>query len=172
MVYFLLGKSPNTSLSFRYNANNEELEELYQVCDDDPPTPQFDVSPTTQSENTSPKKLDKSSSIIEKYFKREKFQEKSDEIKTDSPKVEESHSSSVPKDVSFSPVKDYLNRFSKKNNNTEINTDVKEAPNETWKMFHGFKYKIAQAVGDMKSKSVEGKLIIVGTGHISTIAQL
>ncbi|XP_041977923.1 testis-expressed protein 2 [Aricia agestis] len=146
------GKSPNTSISFRYNANNEELEELSQACDDDPPTPQSDPPPKT--ENTSPKKTEKSASILDKYFKSmrtekptEKVEEKSDT------KPEESKTPVPPKEVTSSPMKDYLNRLGKRSN-SEVAPETKEA-NETWKIFHDFKYKIAQAVEDMKTRSVE-----------------
>lgn len=150
----LLGKSPNTSLSFRYNANNEELEELFHECDDDRPIPQ--VEPQVRSESASPKKTEKTSSIIDKYFKsirNEKPTEKVDEIKTDV-KPEENRAPSVPKEVSSSPVKDYLNRLGKRST-SDVIPEGKEA-NETWKIFHDFKFKIAQAVEDMKTRSVEG----------------
>ena len=146
------GKSPNTSLSFRYNANNEELEELFQECDDDPPTPQPEP-PATRSESASPKKT---SSIIDKYFKsirNEKPIEKIDDIKQDV-KSEESRAPSVPKEVTSSPMKDYLNRLGKRST-SEVLPEGKES-NETWKIFHDFKFKIAQAVEDMKTRSVEG----------------
>ncbi|KAL4709963.1 hypothetical protein ACJJTC_003926 [Scirpophaga incertulas] len=149
------GKSPNTSLSFRYNANNEELEELYNACDDDPPTPQCDVSIPLHNENASPKKVDKTSSIIDKYFKsmREKPNEKSEDAKASETKLaEEPKNVNPPKEVSSSPMKDYLNRLGKRSS-SEV--EVKE-PNETWKIFHDFKFKIAQAVEDMKTRSLEG----------------
>ncbi|KAG6445868.1 hypothetical protein O3G_MSEX004134 [Manduca sexta] len=149
------GKSPNTSLSFRYNANNEELEELYHVCEDDPPTPQAEPAPS-QSENASPKRGEKTSSIIDKYFKSmrtEKPIEKLDEVKPPDAKPEESKTP-VPKEVSSSPMKDYLNRLSKKST-SDVAQEVKEGSNETWKIFHDFKFKIAQAVEDMKTRSVE-----------------
>ncbi|CAH0719469.1 unnamed protein product, partial [Brenthis ino] len=147
------GKSPNTSLSFRYNANNEELEELFHECDDDRPIPQ--VEPQVRCESASPKKTEKTSSIIDKYFKsirNEKPSEKVDEVKTDV-KSEENRAPIVPKEVSSSPVKDYLNRFGKRST-SDVIPEGKEA-NETWKIFHDFKFKIAQAVEDMKTRSVE-----------------
>lgn len=151
------GKTPtaSTSFSFRYNANNEELEELFEACEDDPPTPQFDGSPVAQSENASPKRGDKTPSILDKYFKSirtEKFDEKPLETK-DSKPVEENRT--PPKEVSSSPMKEYLNRLGKRS--TSESADVKEG-NETWKIFHDFKFKIAQAVEDMKTRSLEGKL--------------
>nr|XP_026488194.1 testis-expressed protein 2 isoform X1 [Vanessa tameamea] len=144
------GKSPNTSLSFRYNANNEELEELFHACDDDPPTPQPD--PPVRSESASPKKTEKSPSIIDKYFKSirtEKLPEKVDDLKQD-PKPEENRSPIAPKEVTSSPMKEYLNRLGKRS----ISEVVPES-NETWKIFHDFKFKIAQAVEDMKTRSGE-----------------
>lgn len=51
-------------------------------------------------------------------------------------------------------MKEYLNRLGKRS--TPEVTEVKEGANETWKIFHDFRYKIAQAVEDMKTKSVEG----------------
>lgn len=164
-IIIFAGKSPNTSLSFRYNANNEELEELYNVCEDDPPTPQFDVPQSTQSENASPKRGDKSSSIIDKYFKSirdkpaekekllEKPTEKAEDAKpVDSKQIEEGVSVIPPKEVSSSPMKEYFNRLGKRSS-SEV--EVKES-NETWKIFHDFKFKIAQAVEDMKTRSLEG----------------
>nr|XP_049700004.1 testis-expressed protein 2 isoform X1 [Helicoverpa armigera]XP_049700005.1 testis-expressed protein 2 isoform X1 [Helicoverpa armigera] len=154
-----VGKSPNSSLSFRYNANNEELEELYHVCEDDPPTPQCDPPPSTPIENASPKRGERSSSIIDKYFKSmraekpvEKPIEKSEDGKSAEGKQDEAKP--VPKEVSSSPMKDYLNRLGKRST-PDVTPDVKEAPNETWKIFHDFKFKIAQAVEDMKTRSVE-----------------
>ncbi|CAH2106536.1 unnamed protein product [Euphydryas editha] len=145
------GKSPNTSLSFRYNANNEELEELFQACEDDPPTPQPD--PPIKSE--SPKKTEKSPSIIDKYFKSmrtEKPPEKVEDVKQET-KSEENRSPIAPKEVTSSPMKEYLNRLGKRSA-SEVIPEGKEA-NETWKIFHDFKFKIAQAVEDMKTRSVE-----------------
>ncbi|XP_060802746.1 testis-expressed protein 2 isoform X2 [Amyelois transitella] len=150
------GKTTNTSLSFRYNANNEELEELYHVCDDDPPTPQCDP-PSAQSENASPKKSDKSSSsILDKYFKSmrtEKVGEKSEDVKNSETKgTDESKTATPQKEVTASPMKEYLNRLSKRSN-SEVPQE--KDSNETWKIFHDFKFKIAQAVEDMKTRSVE-----------------
>ncbi|XP_052740221.1 testis-expressed protein 2 [Bicyclus anynana] len=150
------GKAPNTSLSFRYKANNEELEQLFQGCDDDPPTPQ--PEPPTRSESASPKKSEKSPSIIDKYFKSmrtekavEKVEDVKAETKTDDKKGD------VPKEVTSSPMKEYLNRLGKRST-SEVVTDVKDKEaNETWKIFHDFKFKIAQAVEDMKTRSVEEK---------------
>ena len=156
-MFVLSGKSPNASLSFRYNANNEELEELFHVCDDDPPTPQCDP-PGTPVENASPKRGERSSSIIDKYFKSirsEKVLEKLDDAKPSEPKQEEVKAA-VPKEVSSSPMKEYLNRLGKRST-PDVTPDVKEGSNETWKIFHDFKFKIAQAVEDMKTRSVEGK---------------
>ncbi|KAM3964562.1 testis-expressed protein 2 [Aphomia sociella] len=151
------GKSPNSSLSFRYNANNEELEELYNICEDDPPTPQCDVPSSTQSENTSPKRSDRSSSILDKYFKSiraEKPIEKIEDVKVTDPKpVDEPKSAVLPKEATSSPMKEYLNRLGKRST-SESAPDVKES-NETWKIFHDFKFKIAQAVEDMKTRSVD-----------------
>lgn len=62
-----------------------------------------------------------------------------------------------PKEVSSSPMKDYLNRLTKKNV-SDISQESKEGSNETWKIFHDFKFKIAQAVEDMKTRSGDGKL--------------
>ncbi|XP_063824841.1 testis-expressed protein 2 isoform X2 [Ostrinia nubilalis] len=158
------GKSPNTSLSFRYNANNEELEELYNVCEDDPPTPQCDVPQSAQGENASPKRGDKTSSIIDKYFKSirdkpiekekliEKPVEKAEDAKpVESKQAEEGVTVIPPKEVSSSPMKEYFNRLGKRSS-SEV--EVKES-NETWKIFHDFKFKIAQAVEDMKTRSLE-----------------
>ncbi|XP_045772138.1 testis-expressed protein 2 [Maniola jurtina] len=153
------GKAPNTSLSFRYNPNNEELEELFQGCEDDPPTPQ--PEPPVRSESASPKKMEKSSSIIDKYFKsmrNEKPVEKVEEAKTDpkDAKVDEKKGD-TPKEVTSSPMKEYLNRLGKRST-SEVVTEVKDKEsNETWKIFHDFKFKIAQAVEDMKTRSVEEK---------------
>lgn len=147
------GKSPNTSLSFRYNANNEELEELFNACDDDPPTPQTDPPSTPQNENASPKRGDRTPSIIDKYFKSirtEKLVEKTEDIKPVDAKSDERPT--PPKEVSSSPMKDYLNRLTKKNV-SDISQESKEGSNETWKIFHDFKFKIAQAVEDMKTRS-------------------
>ncbi|XP_049868978.1 testis-expressed protein 2 isoform X2 [Pectinophora gossypiella] len=158
-------KSPNTSLSFRYNANNEELEELYEVCEDDPPTPQFDVSasPSVRSENASPKRGDKTSSILDKYFKSirtadKQLLEKVDKQEDKGDKQCETKSSdenrTPAKDVSSSPMKEYLNRLGKRS--VSETTEVKDVgSNETWKLFHDFKFKIAQAVEDMKTRSLE-----------------
>lgn len=150
-----VGKSPNASLSFRYNANNEELEELsYPVCEDDPPTPQCDPPPPP-SDNASPKRGERSS-IIDKYFKSirtEKPAEKTEDVKPLETKVEEQKSSPVTKEVTSSPMKDYLNRLGKRS--TSESPDTKEGSNETWKIFHDFKYKIAQVVDDMKTRSLE-----------------
>ncbi|CAH2268975.1 jg16000 [Pararge aegeria aegeria] len=153
------GKTPNTSLSFRYNANNEELEQLFssqQSCDDDPPTPQ--AEPPVRSESASPKKTEKSSSIIDKYFKSmrtEKPVEKVEDVKNET-KADEKKGD-PPKEVTASPMKEYLNRLGKRNT-SEVVADVKDKEaNETWKIFHDFKFKIAQAVEDMKTRSVEEK---------------
>lgn len=137
------------------------MEELYNVCEDDPPTPQCDAPLTTQSENASPKRGDKTS-IIDKYFKsiREKPVEKTPDKglleKSEEGKPLESKSEEVrnipPKEVTSSPMKEYLNRLGKRSS-SEV--EVKES-NETWKIFHDFKFKIAQAVEDMKTKSLEG----------------
>ncbi|CAH0579106.1 unnamed protein product [Chrysodeixis includens] len=153
-----VGKSPNSSLSFRYNANNEELEELYHVCEDDPPTPQCDPAPATPGENASPKRGERSSSIIDKYFKSirtEKLVEKPEDAKpVESKPAEEAKPAVVPKEVTSSPMKEYLNRLGKRSQ-SEVSPDVKEGTNETWKIFHDFKFKIAQAVEDMKTRSLE-----------------
>ncbi|KAH9630737.1 hypothetical protein HF086_010678 [Spodoptera exigua] len=154
-----VGKSPNASLSFRYNANNEELEELYHVCEDDPPTPQCDPPVSTPVENASPKRGERSSSIIDKYFKSirsEKIIEKPEDVKPVESKQEEAKvkEAPVPKEVTSSPMKEYLNRLGKRST-PEVTPDVKEGSNETWKIFHDFKFKIAQAVEDMKTRSVE-----------------
>ncbi|GBP65199.1 Testis-expressed protein 2 [Eumeta japonica] len=153
------GKSPHSALSFRYNANNEELEELYPTCEDDPPTPQFDISSNVNSENASPKKIDRTTSIIDKYFKSirvDKVNEKLDEGKNEASKMEDAQkTSSTSKEVTSSPMKEYLNRLGKRTGNSDINADVKDGPNETWKIFHDFKYKITQAVEDIKSRSVD-----------------
>ncbi|XP_050670951.1 testis-expressed protein 2 isoform X2 [Leptidea sinapis] len=143
-------KTPNAGLSFRYNANNEELEELFQACNEDQPPQITDTS--IKNENASPKKTEKSSSIIDKYFKSmrsEKPVEKVEDVKCEKPPEE---SKTPSKDVTASPMKDYLNRLGKRS--TSESSDVKE-PNETWKIFHDFKFKIAQAVEDMKTRSVE-----------------
>ncbi|CAG9584467.1 unnamed protein product [Danaus chrysippus] len=148
------GKSPNTSLSFRYNANNEELEELLQACEDDPPTPQAEPAPV-RSESASPKRTEKNISIIDKYFKSmrtEKTNEKTEDIKPEI-KQEETRSVIPPKEITSSPMKEYLNRLGKRNT-PDVAPEGKEA-NETWKIFHDFKFKIAQAVEDMKTRSVE-----------------
>ncbi|XP_059045363.1 testis-expressed protein 2 isoform X2 [Achroia grisella] len=148
------GKSTNASLSFKYNANNEQLEELYSISDDDPPTPQCDAPSSTQSENASPKRGDKSASILEKYFKSiraEKPSEKNEDVKpVDSKQIDEPK---PPKEVTSSPMKEYLNRLGKRST-SEAAPDAKES-NETWKIFHDFKFKIAQAVEDMKTRSVD-----------------
>lgn len=159
-----LGKSPSKTLSFRYNANNEKLEELFNPCDDDPPTPQYDPPSNAQSENASPKKGDKTPSIIDKYFKSirtDKVVEKEKERSEDTPDpkpVEKEEGRNYNKEVTASPMKEYLNRFGKRS--TPEVTEVKEAqgqPNETWKIFHDFRFKIAQAVEDIRTKSVEGE---------------
>ncbi|XP_035432519.2 testis-expressed protein 2 isoform X2 [Spodoptera frugiperda] len=153
-----VGKSPNTSLSFRYNANNEELEELYHVCEDDPPTPQCDPPVSTPVENASPKRGERSSSIIDKYFKsiRAEKIEKPEDVKPVENKPEEvkGKEAPIPKEVTSSPMKEYLNRLGKRST-PDVTPDVKEGSNETWKIFHDFKFKIAQAVEDMKTRSVE-----------------
>ncbi|XP_013143593.1 PREDICTED: uncharacterized protein LOC106107325 isoform X2 [Papilio polytes] len=149
------GKSPNTTLSFRYNANNEELEELFQPCEDDPPTPQCEP-PVKEPISASPKRGDKTS-IIDKYFKsmRTEKNDKQDDPKPAESKSQEEGKTSVPaKEVSSSPVKDYLNRLGKRSTSESI-PEGKESANETWKIFHDFKFKIAQAVEDMKTRSVE-----------------
>ncbi|XP_038212158.1 testis-expressed protein 2 isoform X2 [Zerene cesonia] len=146
------GKSPNSGMSFRYNANNEALEELFQSCDDDPAVPPSE--PAVKSETASPKKTEKTSSIIDKYFKSmrsEKSSEKVEDVKADVKPTEE-NKSPTPKEISSSPMKEYLNRLGKRS--TSESSDIKE-PNETWKIFHDFKFKIAQAVEDMKTRSVE-----------------
>ncbi|XP_072932096.1 testis-expressed protein 2-like isoform X2 [Epargyreus clarus] len=153
------GKSPNTSLSFRYNANNEELEELFQACEDDPPTPQCEPPPV-RSESASPKRTDKTSSILDKYFKSirtekpEKSIDKPEDVKAET--KEETKTAPPPKEVTSSPMKEYLNRLGKRNTSegTPEPKEPKEA-NETWKIFSDFKFKIAQAVEDMKTRSVE-----------------
>lgn len=134
---------------------------MYSVCEDDPPTPQCDP-PQTQSENASPKRGDKTSSIIDKYFKSirdkpaEKTPEKAPVEKAEDSKAVESKSEEVrnvpSKEVTSSPMKEYLNRLGKRSS-SEV--EVKES-NETWKLFHDFKFKIAQAVEDMKTRSLEG----------------
>lgn len=70
------------------------------------------------------------------------------------PKATDDAKSLTPKEITSSPMKEYLNRLGKRS--TSESSDIKE-PNETWKLFHDFKFKIAQAVEDMKTKSVEGK---------------
>ncbi|KOB71170.1 Testis-expressed sequence 2 protein, partial [Operophtera brumata] len=137
-----------------YNANNEELEELFNACEDDPPTPQCDTPSTAQSENASPKKGDKTPSIIDKYFKSMRSEKPTEKEKTEDAKSEakdkEESRSSTPKEISSSPMKEYLNRLGKKST-LEGNPDVKEGSNETWKIFHDFKFKIAQAVSSLES---------------------
>lgn len=138
------------------------MEELFDACDDDPPTPQFDASPSVRSENASPKRGDKTPSILDKYFKSirtEKVIEKLEDIKPIEPKPSE-EGRTPPKDVSSSPMKEYLNRLGKRN--TPEAPEVKEgaSTNETWKIFHDFKFKIAQAVEDMKTRSLEGTLFL------------
>lgn len=159
LAFFFSAKSPN--LTFRYNANNEELEELFDVCEEDPPTAQVEASSSVKSENASPKKTEKSPSIIDKYFKsvrNEKSVEKLEDVKG---KDVESKSSdecrTPPKDVTVSPVKEYLNRFSKK---SASEAEAKEGGNETWKIFHDFKFKITQAVEDIKTRSGEGTYVL------------
>ncbi|XP_045497711.1 testis-expressed protein 2 isoform X1 [Colias croceus] len=147
------GKSPNPGMSFRYNANNEALEELFQSCDDDAAVPPSE--PAVKSETASPKKTEKTSSIIDKYFKSmrsEKSSEKVEDVKTDVKPAEENKSPTPKEIISSSPMKEYLNRLGKRS--TSESSDIKE-PNETWKIFHDFKFKIAQAVEDMKTRSVE-----------------
>lgn len=154
------GKSPNTTLSFRYNANNEELEELFQPCEDDPPTPQCE--PVKEPISASPKRGDKTS-IIDKYFKsmRTEKNDKQDDPKPAESKSQEEGKTSVPaKEVSSSPVKDYLNRLGKRSTSESV-PEGKESANETWKIFHDFKFKIAQAVEDMKTRSVEGTFFFI-----------
>ncbi|XP_068631680.1 testis-expressed protein 2 [Battus philenor] len=149
------GKSPNTTLSFRYNANNEALEELFEPCEDDPPTPQCEP-PAKEPINASPKRGDKTS-IIDKYFKSmrtEKPNEKQEESKAENKSQDESRNPAPSKDVTSSPMKDYLNRLGKRSTSESI-AETKESSNETWKIFHDFKFKIAQAVEDMKTRSVE-----------------
>ncbi|XP_063618771.1 testis-expressed protein 2 isoform X1 [Cydia splendana] len=150
------GKSPNASLSFRYTANNEELEELYHMCDDDPPTPQNDPP---QNETASPKKADKSSSILDKYFKSMRTEKppdkENDDPKSDPKPLEDTKPAAPPKEVTSSPMKEYLNRLGKRTTTSEGSIDAKESSNETWKIFHDFKFKIAQAVEDIKTRSVE-----------------
>lgn len=129
------------------------------MCEDDPPTPQCDP-PSTPVESTSPKRGERSSSIIDKYFKSirsEKALEKFEDAKPIESKPEEAKAS-VPKEVTSSPMKEYLNRLGKRST-PDVTPDVKEGKesNETWKIFHDFKFKIAQAVEDMKTRSVEGK---------------
>lgn len=159
-IVIITGKSPSSTLSFRYNANNEELEELFNTCDDDPPTPQCDPPSTTQSENPSPKRGDKTPSIIDKYFKSirtEKPEKTAEKTEKDEAKVEKTEEgrSSTPKEITSSPMKEYLNRLGKRST-PDTSTDIKEGTNETWKIFHDFKFKIAQAVEDMKTRSLEG----------------
>lgn len=130
------------------------MEELFQACEDDPPTPQPD--PPVKTESASPKKTERSSSIIDKYFKSmrtEKLPEKVEDVKQEL-KSEENRSPVTPKEVTSSPMKEYLNRLGKRSA-SEVIPEGKEA-NETWKIFHDFKFKIAQAVEDMKTRSVEG----------------
>ncbi|CAH2037700.1 unnamed protein product, partial [Iphiclides podalirius] len=150
------GKSPNATLSFKYNANNEELEELFQPCEDDPPTPQCEP-PVKEPVSASPKRGDKTS-IIDKYFKsirNEKPNEKTEDAKVVENKFpEESRSSMPPKEVTSSPMKDYLNRLGKRST-SDVIPEAKDSGNETWKIFHDFKFKIAQAVEDMKTRSVD-----------------
>ncbi|XP_053608134.1 testis-expressed protein 2 isoform X2 [Plodia interpunctella] len=148
-------KTPNSSLTFRYNANNEELEELYRVCDDDPPTPQCDPPSSAQSENASPKRGDKSSSsILDKYFKsmRAEKVDKSEDAKNVEAKGSEETKTTPQKEITASPMKEYLNRLGKRSTSE---TSQDKDSNETWKIFHDFKFKIAQAVEDMKTRSVE-----------------
>lgn len=139
---------------------------MYHACEDDPPTPQADPPPNTQSENASPKRGDKTS-IIDKYFKSirsEKLQEKPEDVKTVENKSDDTRNTATAKEITSSPMKEYLNRLSKKSI-SDVPQEVKEGSNETWKIFHDFKFKIAQAVEDMKTKSVDGKLLLVD--HIS-----
>lgn len=85
--------------------------------------------------------------------------EKPEDAKSEAKDKEESRSS-TPKDnqgSTSSPMKEYLNRLGKRST-PEVIPDVKEGSNETWKIFHDFKFKIAQAVEDMKTRSLEGKL--------------
>lgn len=84
----------------------------------------------------------------------EKTNEKTEDIKPEI-KPEETRSIIPPKEITSSPMKEYLNRLGKRNT-PEVAPEGKEA-NETWKIFHDFKFKIAQAVEDMKTRSVEGK---------------
>jgi hypothetical protein len=109
---------------------------------------------STQSENASPKRADKTS-IIDKYFKsiRDKPVEKTEDAKPQETKpIEEPKNVNPPKEASSSPMKEYLKNLGKRSTSE---AEVKES-NETWKIFHDFKYKIAQAVEDMKTRSLEG----------------
>lgn len=132
------------------------------MCEDDPPTPQCDPPPGTPTENASPKRGERSSSIIDKYFKSirsEKVLEKLEDAKPSESKQEEAKVP-LPKEVTSSPMKEYLNRLGKRST-SDVTPDVKEGSNETWKIFHDFKFKIAQAVEDMKTRSVEGKKLLI-----------
>ncbi|CAG9786258.1 unnamed protein product [Diatraea saccharalis] len=83
---------------------------------------------------------------------REKQIEKIEDAKEpESKQLDEAKIQNPPKEVSSSPMKEYLNRLGKRSTS---DVDVKE-PNETWKIFHDFKFKIAQAVEDMKTRSLE-----------------
>lgn len=81
--------------------------------------------------------------------------DKPEDVKPAESKDKEDSRSSTPKEITSSPMKEYLNRLGKRST-PEVNPEVKEGSNETWKIFHDFKFKIAQAVEDMKTRSLEG----------------
>lgn len=81
--------------------------------------------------------------------------DKSEDVKPTEIKDKDDSRSSTPKEITASPMKEYLNRLGKRST-PDVNPELKEGSNETWKIFHDFKFKIAQAVEDMKTRSLEG----------------
>lgn len=155
------------SFSIKYNASQEEIENLSNTTNID------NMSEATTSVEDPPKskKVDKSGSILEKYFKSFKVDKNAEEDPKSSTEVSkdntERKSLDASNESSGSPIKEYLNKLSKRSDSVDTNSDVDSVKenkdrdlsinSDKWKIFNDFKYKIAQAVEDIKSsRSSEG----------------
>lgn len=144
------------SFSMKYNAGQEEVENISTATN---------ISDASTSAEDSPKikKVDKAASIIDKYFKSFKADKVADDdLKTSSEISKdniERKSLDVSNENSGSPIKEYFTKFSKRSDSVDTNSEVESIKenkdvninSDKWKLFNEFKYKIAQAVEDIKS---------------------
>lgn len=146
------------SFSIKYNASQEEIENLSKTTVDN-----MNEATTSVEDSPKSKKVDKSGSILEKYFKSFKVDKTVEEDPKSSTEVSKDNTERKSLDVSNensgSPIKEYLNKLSKRSDSIDTTSDVDSVKenrdlsinSDKWKIFNDFKYKIAQAVEDIKS---------------------